>query len=93
MPVHLVVFFWSGECGVLLQGVRHGQLGRVDGCALAGPSARDPARGRWRPRGRAHLPARIGWRGLVVVAFAASIGFAFRCSSRLRRSASVPFSQ
>jgi Na+/H+ antiporter NhaA len=24
-----------------------------------------------------HLPARIGWRELVVVAFAASIGFAF----------------
>jgi len=76
-PVHLVVFlFGLVNAGVLLQGFGTGSwavlaatlggrpLGIVLGVA-AGLAA------------GLHLPARIGWRELVVTAFAASIGFGF----------------
>jgi len=76
-PVHIVVFFFGlVNAGVLLQGYGTGSWAVLT-AALAG-----------RPLGiflavagglaaGLHLPVRIGWRELVVVAFAASIGFAF----------------
>ena len=76
-PVHIVVFFFGlVNAGVLLQGWGTGTwavltaalVGRPAGILLA--VAGGLAAG-------LHLPARIGWREIVVVAFAASIGFAF----------------
>jgi NhaA family Na+:H+ antiporter len=76
-PVHLVVFFFGlVNAGVLLQGYGTGSwavltaalVGRPLGILLA--AAGGVAAG-------LHLPVRIGWRELVVVACAASIGFAF----------------
>jgi Na+:H+ antiporter, NhaA family len=76
-PVHIVIFlFGLVNAGVLLQGWGTGSwavltaalVGRPAGILLA--VAGGLAAG-------LHLPARIGWRELVVVAFAASIGFAF----------------
>jgi len=76
-PVHIVVFFFGlVNAGVLLQGWGTGSWAVLT-AALAG-----------RPLGillavagglaaGLHLPGRIGWRELVVVAFGASIGFAF----------------
>lgn len=76
-PVHIVVFFFGlANAGVLLRGYGTGSWAVLT-AALAG-----------RPLGillavagglaaGLHLPARIGWRELVVVAFATSIGFAF----------------
>jgi NhaA family Na+:H+ antiporter len=76
-PVHIVVFlFGLVNAGVLLQGFGTGSWavltatlgGRPLGIVLA--VAGGLAAG-------LHLPSRIGWRELVVIAFAASIGFAF----------------
>jgi Na+:H+ antiporter, NhaA family len=76
-PVHLVVFlFGLVNAGVLLQGFGTGSWavltatlgGRPLGILLA--VAAGLAAG-------LHLPSRIGWRELVVIAFAASIGFSF----------------
>jgi NhaA family Na+:H+ antiporter len=76
-PVHIVIFlFGLVNAGVLLQGWGTGSwavltaalVGRPAGILLA--VAGGLAAG-------LHLPARIGWRELIVVAFAASIGFAF----------------
>jgi NhaA family Na+:H+ antiporter len=76
-PMHIVIFlFGLVNAGVLLQGYGTGSWAVLT-AALAG-----------RPLGiliavaggvaaGLHLPLRIGWRELVVVAFAASIGFAF----------------
>ena len=76
-PVHIVLFFFGlVNAGVLLQGWGTGSWAVLT-AALAG-----------RPLGillavagglaaGLHLPRRIGWRELVVVACAASIGFAF----------------
>jgi NhaA family Na+:H+ antiporter len=76
-PMHIVIFFFGlVNAGVLLQGYGTGSWAVLT-AALAG-----------RPLGillavacglaaGLHLPVRIGWRELVVVAFAASIGFAF----------------
>ena len=76
-PMHVVIFlFGLVNAGVLLEGFGTGSWAVLT-AALAG-----------RPLGiliavagglaaGLHLPVRIGWRELVVVAFAASIGFAF----------------
>jgi NhaA family Na+:H+ antiporter len=76
-PVHIVIFFFGlVNAGVALQGWGTGSwavlmaalVGRPSGILLA--VAAGLAAG-------LHLPARIGWRDVVVVAFTASIGFAF----------------
>jgi NhaA family Na+:H+ antiporter len=76
-PVHIVIFlFGLVNAGVLLQGSGTGSwavltaalVGRPLGILIAVASGRAAG---------LHLPPRIGWRELVVVAFAASIGFAF----------------
>ena len=76
-PVHIVIFFFGlANAGVLLTGDGTGTwavltaslAGRPLGILLA--VAGGLAAG-------LHLPVRIGWRELVVVSFAASIGFAF----------------
>jgi Na+:H+ antiporter, NhaA family len=76
-PVHVVVFlFGLVNAGVLLQGFGTGSWA-VLMAALAGrPLGILLAVGAGVAAGL-HLPIRIGWRELVVVAFAASIGFAF----------------
>ncbi len=76
-PVHIVIFlFGLVNAGVLLQGSGTGSwavltaalVGRPLGILIAVASGRAAG---------LHLPPRIGWREVVVVAFAASIGFAF----------------
>jgi NhaA family Na+:H+ antiporter len=76
-PVHLVIFlFGLVNAGVLLQGWGTGSWAVLTAALAGRPLGILIAVAGGRAAGL-HLPARIGWRELIVVAFAASIGFAF----------------
>jgi Na+:H+ antiporter, NhaA family len=76
-PVHIVIFFFGlVNAGVLLQGWGTGSWAVLT-AALAGRPAGILLAVACGLGAGLHLPARIGWREVVVVAFAASIGFAF----------------
>jgi Na+/H+ antiporter NhaA len=76
-PVHIVIFlFGLVNAGVLLQGSGTGSWAVLTAALAGRPLGILLAVAGGRAAGL-HLPARIGWRELVVVAFGASIGFAF----------------
>jgi NhaA family Na+:H+ antiporter len=76
-PVHIVIFFFGlVNAGVLLQGWGTGSWAVLTAALAGRPSGILLAVACGLAAGL-HLPARIGWREVVVVAFTASIGFAF----------------